>query len=241
MPESPFELTLEVAKAIFSPLDIRFVTPEGDEVMFMRAHYELLRPEVEELFPTEDFVKGGEHEYALIEPAEGSPFSTGKRLGDDKEIRPGTVVLQSRYLGKYLEIGRVEFQPNKKRVILEAFSRPRMERLRKTFEEIAGDGVRFLVEEISDFKQLKKKVSGAKKELPDEEAAELRWLEYLAWLDTPDPELGGRTPREAWREPNLKSQVEEMLRRFEFLEKQYKREGRKYLEIQKLRTLLEAG
>ena len=234
----PLKVSLEVVKILFSPLDLRLITPEGDEVVLVRAHYELLDPELENLFPTGDFVKGEEHEYVLIEPVEGSIWSTG-HLPSERESPPGTIVLQARYMGKYLEIGRVEFLPEKKRVRLEALSRSRMERLRRAFEEVAGEGARFLVEEITDFKKLMKRSSGKKEEIPDEEAAELRWLEYLAWLDTPEPELGGRTPREAWRDLNLRSKVEEMLRRFAFLEKQFEREGRTHLKIRKLRSLLE--
>ncbi|OAQ20023.1 tetratricopeptide repeat protein [Thermosulfurimonas dismutans] len=233
------EIFLEVVKILFAPLEIRFITPEGDEVVLVRAHYELLSPEVEDLFPTGDFIRGEEHEYILVEPAEGSVWSAGKLSSRKEEFRPGTLVLQSRYLGKYLEIGRVEFLPEKGRVRLEALSRPRMERLRKAFEKVAGEGVRFLLEEISDFEKFMKGVPREGKEIPDEEAAELRWLEYLAWLDTPEPELEGRTPREAWQDPDLRPRVEEMLRRFEALEKHQKREGRKHLNIRKLRPLLE--
>jgi len=233
------EIFLEVVKILFAPLGIRFITPEGDEVVLVRAHYELLSPEVEELFPTGDFIRGEEHEYILVEPAEGSVWSLGKLSSRRKEFPPGTLVFQSRYLGKYLEIGRVEFWPEKGRVRLEALSRPRMERLRKAFEEVAGEGVRFLLEEISDFEKLLKRSSGGGEEIPDEEAAELRWLEYLAWLNTPEPELEGRTPREAWQDPDLRPRVEKMLRRFEALEKHLKREGRKHLNIRNLRPLLE--
>ena len=232
------EIFLEVMKILFSPLEIPLITPEGDEVVLVRAYYELLSPEVEELFPTGDFLQGEEHEYILVEPAEGSPWSLGNLSSRGKEFSPGTLVLQSRYLGEYLEIGRVEFLPEKGRVRLEALSRPRMERLRKAFEEVAGEGVRFLVEEISSFEKFLKRKSSGGEEIPDEEAAELRWLEYLAWLDTPEPDLEGRTPREAWQDPSLRPRVEEMLRQFEAYEKRQKREGREYLPIRKLRSLL---
>ena len=241
----PLEVSLEVMKVLFSPFDVRFVTPEGEEIVLVRAYYELLDPEIEERFPTEDFVKGDEHEYVLVEPAEGSPLSVGRLPGEGEEGRPGTLVVQTRFMGSYVEIGRVEFLPEKNRVKLEAFSPSRMERLRRAFEEIAGDGVRFLVEEISDFKKLMEEASrkglGRREELPDEEAADLRWLEYLAWLDTPAPELEGRTPREAWQDPNLRPKVEELLKRFEYLEKQYQRRGHSSLNIKKLKLMLESA
>jgi len=235
------ELLLEVLRILTEPVEFRLITPEGDEVVVARAHYRLLVPEVEERFPTGSFHRIEEHRYALLEKTPESAFSTAG-LPSSKEAACGTLVVQSRVSGGYTEVGTVEFRPERERVVLEAMSRARLERLRRAFEEVAGDGVKFLVEEIVDWR----KAAGEgpeteREEIPDHEAADLRWLEYLVWLETPEPEWGGKTPREAFRDPALRPKVEEKLRHFELLEKGFRRKGRVAVDIRKLRSMLEAG
>ena len=159
-----------------------------------------------------------------------------------EEATPGTIMVKTLFAGKYLEIGHVTFIPHKDRVQLHTISLERMERLRKSFEEIAGDRVRFLAESITSPESIQE---GAGKEdtegtIPDHEQADWRWMEYLTWLHTPDPAFNGLTPSEAWQDRALRPEVEKHLRSFEAIEFQFKRTGQRYVDIERLRYILES-
>ena len=242
------EVFYEAAKVLFSPFEVSYLTPEGDRVEMVRAHYRVSAEDFqdirEELLDREDILESGENELVWVEEIEGSAFSVSSP--PEGESKPGTLILKGIINGRYLELGRIIFEPERKRVVLETLSRPRMRRLRQFFEEVSGPRVRFLVEEITDWKRLvslasQKKEKKVSEDIPDEELADLRWVEYLAWLDTPDPEFEGLSPREAWKDPSLRPRVEERLRNFELLEKDYARQGRRSLNIKKLREFLESS
>lgn len=234
--EHAFEIFSKVLKISYSDQEIHIFTPEGDEVLFARAHYELLSSELEKDIADAGFQKGNDHQYLLLEKAEGSFWSIPQSL----DLPPGSIIIKSLYMGEYKEIGTIKFLPEKNRVILEAISRPRLKKLREAFESIAEDKVRFLVEEFLDWRQIKSKdkAEESASQFSPEEEKDIRWLEYLAWLDTPEPELEGKTPREAWKDPSLKGKVEKMLKRFEKLEDICKNEGKPTLDIKKLRSYL---
>jgi hypothetical protein len=58
------------------------------------------------------------------------------------------------------------------------------------------------------------------------------------WLDAPIPALGGKSPREAARDPAMREQLEELLKTLEYVEEQKRREGKPCIDITNLRREL---
>jgi len=215
----------------------RFITTEGDKVIFLKAVYKTKTPEeIKQLLITANFISQDENTFSLAKPAEmsslASPFS---------EAAPGTIIISKRIAEDLEEIGMVTFE--KDLIVLEALSETRMKKLKEIFEKLAGSRASFVFDVISEPKT---RVSTSKetflqesRELPPGEDAEWRLKELLAWLDSPDAALGGKTPREAWQDPTLRKKVEDLLRRFAYVEEQYQREGKPSVNINLLRKMLE--
>ena len=58
------------------------------------------------------------------------------------------------------------------------------------------------------------------------------------WLDAPAPNLGGRSPREAARDPAIREAFDEMLKAFEYIEEQRHRDGEPYFDVVDVRRKL---
>ena len=68
-------------------------------------------------------------------------------------------------------------------------------------------------------------------------AIERRMREALLekWLDTPVPKLGGRSPREAARDPAMREAFDEMFKAFEYIAEQKRRDGEPYFDVADVR------
>lgn len=130
--------------------------------------------------------------------------------------------------GKSVVLGRIELEGEALK--LETNSAVRAERGRSLIETLAGDAVAYRATAHEDLRRTLREAirSGRTEEIrrnttPDEIPAELQehlTLEYLArhyrqWLDDRIPALGGRTPREAAKDPSSRPKVRELLRGLE--------------------------
>ena len=228
--------SFEILSQGFEP---RFITPEGDKVVFLKAIYKTKTPEkIKNLLTAANFISQDENTFSLVKPVETSSLAS-----PSAEAVPGTIIISKRIAEDLEEIGTVTFE--KDYIVLEALSEARMKNLKEIFEKLTGSRARFVFDVLSEAKtrasmsKLKEGFLPENKELPPEEHAEWRLKELLAWLDSPDAVLGGKTPREAWQDPELRKKVEDLLRRFAYVEEQYQREGKPSVNINLLRNMLE--
>ncbi len=217
----------------------QFITPEGDKVVFLKAVYKTKTPEeIKNLLAAANFISLGENIFSLVKPVE-----TSSLVSSSSEAAPGTIIISKRISEDLEEIGTVVFE--KDHIVLEALSEARMKKLKEIFEKLVGSRARFVFDVISEPDTRVSKPEGGlppeNKELSPEEYAEWRLKELLTWLDSPDAALGGKTPREAWQDPGLRKKVEDLLRRFAYVEEEYQREGKPSVNIDLLRKMLEGS
>jgi len=132
-------------------------------------------------------------------------------------------------------LGRMEIRDG--RLTVEVNSRPRAVRIRRLVERRLGDGATFEGERIQTFEELREaaKAAAESEEGREEErrrraereqlenAPEVRALtermrveHWQRWLDEEIPALGGRTPRDAARDPRGRERLEALLLEFEW-------------------------
>jgi len=58
------------------------------------------------------------------------------------------------------------------------------------------------------------------------------------WLNEPVPALGGRSIREAARDPTMREQIDEMFKGLEYLEEQQRKAGEPYFDVADMRREL---
>lgn len=193
----------------------RFVTPEGDQVVFARVTFEVKDPGrlAEQLTGHPELVQNDDSTYAWLETA-GSEDTPRRSLG--------TLSIEGNHL------------------VLEAISTQRAERGRRMLEERAGDAVRFLSAEHTDAAEAMRQIKAEAARgtsvpeptpaIPPELEAEAlgKYYEehYRAWPDTPLPALGNRTPRRAARLKTWRPRVIALLKMLENHSERLRREGR---------------
>jgi hypothetical protein len=158
---------------------LRLRTPEGDEVIFARAVFDVLdAPALEAALAAHPaLARGSGGGYAWLEP----------ESADGLRRNVGT------------------FVPEPGRLVLETTSEARAERGRAFLEALAGAAVRYRATSLESVQQaVQRRLPRAARsadEVPSEVAAQaaLAFYErhYRGWVDTPLPALGGKTPRAA--------------------------------------------
>ena len=58
------------------------------------------------------------------------------------------------------------------------------------------------------------------------------------WLNTPVPNLGGKSPRAAARDPAMREQLVELFKALEYIEERKRKNGEPYLDVADLRRKL---
>jgi hypothetical protein len=158
---------------------IRFRTPEGDELIFARAVFDVLDdPALEAALAAHPaLARGRDGSYAWHEPE--SADGLRRNLGT--------------------------FVPEPGRLVLETTSEARAKRGRAFLEALAGAAVRHRATSLESVQRAVERrpprAAPAADEVPPEIAAQaaLAFYErhYRGWVDTPLPALGGKTPRAA--------------------------------------------
>lgn len=129
---------------------------------------------------------------------------------------------------------------------LRCISKERLRAGKSLLKEILGRSIRHLGDEHADMEALLEDTE----ELPSprprrplskaEQSIQRRMLaeQRAAWLNTPMPALGGKTPREAAGDPSLRGELEEILKSIEYMEEQKRRAGELAEDIADLRREL---
>lgn len=186
----------------------------GDALMLCRAHYRVERPE------------------ALSDALDGHRSFDAR--GNDRWLwlsgkkRVGPLAGQRVVLGQALREGR--------RLVLQTHSRSRLSRGKTLVEQVAGEAVAHLLDELNDPAAVTQRpAQGAcgvapatrmslrsagvgpvgdavlRRQLAARQCRE----HFRRWLDVAVPALNGRTPREAAREPGLRSRLAQLVRAME--------------------------
>lgn len=158
---------------------ISFRTPEGDEIVFARAVFDVL-------------------DAAALERALAAQPALARAEGDRYEwLEPESAGGGRRSLGTFVR------QPG--RLVLETTSSARAERGRAFLESIAGAAVRHRATTLESVEQALRhrptpadpEVAEVPPEIVARVAQDYYERHYRGWVDTPLPALGGRTPRAA--------------------------------------------
>jgi hypothetical protein len=182
---------------VFPPFP-KMVTPEGDEMVFTKAHFDI------------------EDADRLLISLEARP--------DLEKIEPEAYGWREAIPDGQRSLGTFTIKEN--RLILETVSKERAERGRRLLEEIAGASVRYRLTEYQDPEQAIKASEGreikTQNPIPEEIQAPLlkKFLDdhYRKWLDEELPALSYRTPRHAVKLKTFRPKVIDLLKSMENME-----------------------
>lgn len=174
------------------------VNEDGDAVELGRSVYD-----IRDLAALEEGVDG----HPAFERADGGSWSC-------REVAEG----EGRILGTLTREGEA--------LVVEAFSRRRVARVRRLLAEAAGDSVRYRWTRYEDpWDRVAREPPPAEQEAGLEDALppevkerverEFKDQHYRSWADLPVPAFGGRSPREAVRTPRGREEVVDLLKDFE--------------------------
>jgi hypothetical protein len=120
--------------------------------------------------------------------------------------------------GEILRLGRIEFVGDE--LVLTVNSAKRLAMAREWLEKLPGVAFRNVttrrLNELAEDRPLDERISKPQPvEMTPELTASVQEMlnkQYMAWLDTPLPVLGGKTPRQACRTPDGRRQVTMLIR-----------------------------
>jgi hypothetical protein len=182
---------------------IQIVTPEGDALAFMNAHYQhaALEDILRILKQTDEFQADNE---------DGEPEPDGSFHFARFETRPGarSTPIGQRVLA-HLTVTATTLK-------VEAMSRRRMDDCRRLLKQLLGDRIRLVEIEEEGLDDVSSKIKPRSEPeepliLPPEVIAELEEKMLRQWIDDSIPALGGMTPREAIKTPEGRQQVLELI------------------------------
>jgi hypothetical protein len=123
-------------------------------------------------------------------------------------------------------------------------SEERLEAGKALLSQILGDLIRHVEDEYRDLEKLiaSAKSAPASRERDEVDPAidrQVRVRMLDEWLDRPLSKLGGKSIREAARDPALQEEVDEIFKAFEYIEEQKRRDGEFYFDAAQVRRALE--
>ena len=232
----------------------QFLTPEKHPWIFAKAFYQvnnyygsLYRLKQELDFQLEEVLeaKGGDPEVR---------FNWLKR-GKSRDLVPegtltGGIVIQAEMVPGpgfpgVPSLGNLTLRESE--LILETFSKERLQASKHRIESILGDYVRFKADTYQTYEAAKEESrmeSGTKPSSSfrsKEEKAIIQMAltkHYNSWVNLPLPALDGKTPLEAMASPSGRERVEVILKQFEHAEERKKRNGEPYADMTFLRKKL---
>jgi hypothetical protein len=236
----------EIASAPFPPV----YTPEGHPVVAGAARYVVTDPwgVRERLDQAEELVFAG--------PDAEDPtalhylfLQRGRARVPEIPIEGKGVIMKTDWTAgpgepSYRSLGDVRLWRG--RLELNCLSQERLQVGKALLRQVLGRRIRHLGD---DFRDLDTMLASAEASpphdeeeiLPEVEEALLREMmadQLAEWLDTPVPALDGKSPRAASRDPALREPLEELLKIFEYMEEQRRREGKPYIDVTDLRREL---
>jgi hypothetical protein len=241
---------LRCQEEALNPLPSEHVTPEGHPLVRATARYTVIDAQgVQERL---DEAK----EFLFVGPADEDETAdayvwvlTGRSHVPEVPIERG-VIHRSEWISEsgdvtYRSLGDVRLWPD--RLALLCLSRERLAAGKALLGQILGRRIRHVEDEYRDLEDLvapedlvtpEEAAPGAPPEVDPETARRTRERVLEQWLDTPQPNLAGKTPREAARDPDLAEEVDDMLKSYEYLAEDRRREGVPYLDVDEMRRKL---
>jgi hypothetical protein len=202
--------------------NMRFVTAEGDEIVFSKAAYHVHNRE------------------RLLEALESEKL-IGHRQDQDGTIRftwfeTAAITDQGRRALGSLSL-------DGERLVLECTSRQRLRRGMALLRKLAGGA---LEEQLTQFQSAKAAMRNKPQSAPeraplegeDEIIAKYKEQHFKTWPDISLPALGGRTPREAARDAKVRPRLIELLKSIENDEEHQRMEGRAFFDVSRLKSEL---
>jgi hypothetical protein len=138
--------------------------------------------------------------------------------------------------------GRFAFENG--RVVLECMSRQRLERGRALIERLAGQWLKYEGESVQSMASAMRSApkEAPKSSIPPDVKREIEQKllneHYATWPDHPLPALDGKTPREAVKTAQGRTQVRALLDQFENSEEHKRLRGLAYYDFSKIRAAL---
>jgi hypothetical protein len=229
-----------------NPLPTEHVTPEGHPLVRGTARYHVrdLEAVQERLDEAAEFLFVGPA--AEDENADAYVWVlTGRSHVPEVPIERG-LIHRSEWISEsgdrtFRSLGDVRLWSD--RLVLLCLSRERLAAGKALLGKILGRRIRHVEDEYRELKDL---ATPADLAMPEEAAPgappgvdpETARRRLAQWLDTPQPNLVGKTPREAARDPDLAEEVDDMLKTYEYLAEERRRQGGPYLDVDEMRRQL---
>jgi hypothetical protein len=241
------DLYLRVREIASTPPAI--CTPEGHPVVGSTARYNVTEPDAvrERLDQAEEFVFVGpadEDKRALAYVWLLTGRSQVTEVPVERGLRFETSWVADGAEETHRSLGDVRLWRD--RLELLCLSRERLQAGKALLQEILGRSlIRHLGDEFKDIVQETSQEPASSQRhrrtlSRDERALARRMIaeQLEEWPDTSIPALGGKSPRQAASDPQMREQLEEMLKAVEYSEEQKRRAGDPYMDIADLRREL---
>ena len=237
---------LRCQEEAFNPLPTEHVTPEGHPLVRGTARYHVRDLEAvrERLDEAAEFLFVGPA--AEDENADAYVWVlTGRSHVPEVPIEHG-LIHRSEWISEsgdrtFRSLGDVRLWSD--RLVLLCLSRERLAVGKALLGKILGRRIRHVEDEYRELEDLATPADLAMPEeaapgAPPEVDPETARRRLAQWLDTPQPNLVGKTPREAARDPDLAEEVDDMLKTYEYLAEERRRQGGPYLDVDEMRRQL---
>ncbi|MBS1254076.1 MAG: hypothetical protein MAG451_03132 [Anaerolineales bacterium] len=228
------------------------ITSEGHEIEPSTAYYDVADSEAvfEQLEQTEEFHYAG----PSAEDADALHFNwlLRGRSHVPEQPKPESEALELQAAQwtpgpggpRYRSLGDVTSWQN--RLELSCMSRARLEAGKELLETVLGRLIRHRrdkTESMDDFLASEPEEPPVRETIPPAEAEalvkEIFEEQYKQWVDKPIPALGGKTPREAVRDPEGRAQVVEILKSIEYTEEKRREAGEPWFDVNQIRRDLD--
>ena len=221
-------------------------TPEGHSIAPCTARYTVTHPRA-----VQDLLDQSE-EFAYAGPADEDETALayvwllmGRSHIPEVPVAKG-VMLKTEWMSEsgessYRSLGDVRLWPGK--LELSCLSKERLEAGKALLSQIVGRLLRHLGDEYQDLEDVLASAeaspsSGLAPETDPVIDRRMREALLEEWLNTPVPNLGGKSPREAARDPAMREEFDEMFKAFEYIAEQKRRGGEPYFDVADVRRKL---
>jgi hypothetical protein len=240
------DLYHHAVEIITAPLP-NIYTPEGHLFAPCTANYSVTDPEAAEdrLDQTEEFLCVGladEDKTALayVWVFAGRSQVPEFPIGEEGLVMQSNFVIEGQEDKPLRSLGDVRLWQNRLELI--CVSQERLEAGKALLEETLGHLIQHQGDERQDIEALLESAESSplprRKPVSRKEQELLRQMmleHHQKWLDESIPALNGMSPRQAARDPDMREQLEELLKSVEYTEEKNRREGLPYIDIADMR------